>query len=362
MNEPPPSSDRELLALFAEDPEALAIVDAIYATQQPRADHRWIFRSTLLAAAVLVIAVVVATFTLSTSRAGIIEKALRALDSGQVVHLRLVDQRAAASIVELQSGASTPARFVLDEWISRNSDRLRTSVSINGLPVSASAFGRREEQDALRFVRDYHRALQQRTAHAARDARGLRVSFADGALGKVQVDLDQRYQPVLVRYPSGRRFSVTQLTAASTTLPRGSGSPPALGAASVSRAHTVELASLPATFAMHIPVRLAGRPLVRARLLKIRLGQRLVTAVDVIYGRGSAPLPEAYVRITLAAHPLSALGWSSWYRTSPGFAWLANEGLPTGFLRVGGMYASVQSPAGVGVVLASARKLAARAP
>src|SRR3954453_6147043 len=109
MRESKPMNDPELIELFRDDPEGLAVVDAIAATQRRR-DHTavWRTRPALLAAAVVIVAFIAGALSLSSSRAGTIQRALRAVSVGDVVHLRLVDQRSAAEVVDLRTGKKRP--------------------------------------------------------------------------------------------------------------------------------------------------------------------------------------------------------------------------------------------------------------
>src|SRR5690348_9965757 len=86
------SGDPELQDLFADDAEALAIVDAIRdtAAHPPRRKRPIVFGAI---AAVLITALAFATLTRNSSRAGVIERALTVLPANRVIHMVLEDER-----------------------------------------------------------------------------------------------------------------------------------------------------------------------------------------------------------------------------------------------------------------------------
>lgn len=360
--------DRELLELFGDDPEGLAIVDAIASTQRVR-DHRalWRSRPVLLAAVVVVVAIVAGALSLSASRAGTIQRAFKAVSAGDLLHLRLVDQRLAAEIVDLGSGERRPVHFTLDEWLNRTTGRLQTQASVQGVAVGGVGQGYvrlATGNDAPLFTRDYRVALATGRAHELRRASresGRVIAFNDRTGHIVRVILDSRYRPNLIRYASGRAFKVTVLPAGKAPdlrpRPAAHGDTP-----NVSAVRIIAGASVPASLSSRIPRTLAGLPLVRVRLFELRIGSATQAAVEATFGMGhGAQVPARYLRLTLAHRSVAAFGWAPWYQTSSRHAWLVREGLPTAFFVAGGIYESVGGKATTSVVVAAARRLSVAA-
>src|SRR5689334_14850891 len=108
--------DRELLELLADDPALLAIADAIAATGA-RSQRRRPPRRLLLAVVALVVAASVALIApWSTSRGGVVQKALAAVSSNSVLHVVLVSPLAGESTVNLKTGTSKPAVLRVEQW------------------------------------------------------------------------------------------------------------------------------------------------------------------------------------------------------------------------------------------------------
>lgn len=158
-----PIQDPELLELFQDEPELLAVVDAIAATQAP--GHRAVPRRLLLAAAAVgVVALVVVLLPFDLGDAGIEDRALAAVGDGRVVHLVATRVEPERAIVDLRSGAETPGVLALESWFDSESRDLRTATRREGQTV-ADTLARKGAAAGIDpvvegFVRGYREALE----------------------------------------------------------------------------------------------------------------------------------------------------------------------------------------------------------
>src|SRR5947209_9941708 len=131
------SVDNELLELFGDDPAALAIVDAIVATQRVgRPKSRRLIRAACVGAAVIGTAIAIGALTRSSSHAGVIDDALAAIPTDRVLRLSITDDAVAGKTVDLRSGRSRPVRHELTEWFDPRNGRLRVRDTLAGIRVS----------------------------------------------------------------------------------------------------------------------------------------------------------------------------------------------------------------------------------
>ena len=322
----------------------------------------------MLAAAVVLIAFLAGALSLAVSRAGTIQRALKAVSVGDVVHLRLIDARPIAEVVDLRTGSRRAVHFTIDEWLSRSTAKLRTRVTVRGQVVQVSRGSvNLLSNESLLFARNYRRALSQGRARSVAGASSVNahaIVFDDGGGKRVRIELDRRYRPLLIRYSSGQLFRVvgvgagraSDLRAPQTAVRRHE-------TASVAAARVVQRSSLTSPYAGRIPSVLAGLPLRRVRVLKLQsAGLGRERAVEATYGVGrGAQLPVHYLRLTVATRPLTAFGWSPWYVMGAGEAWLTREGLSTAFFSAAGLYEAVGGTAGDSAVLAAVERLSINA-
>jgi hypothetical protein len=158
-----PIQDPEILELFQDEPELLAVVDAIAATQAPR--RRAVPRRLLLAAAAIgVAALIFVLLPFELGDAGIEDRALAAVGDGRVVHLVATRVEPERAIVELRSGAETPGVLALESWFDSESRDLRTATRREGHTV-ADTLARKGAAEGIDpvvagFVRGYREALE----------------------------------------------------------------------------------------------------------------------------------------------------------------------------------------------------------
>lgn len=206
-------SDPEVLELFENEPELVAVVDAIAATQpQPNNVMRRAARIGL--AATLAIAAV-AVATLAPWRGdggGIEERALAAIGSGEVVHAVLTTRVPKdVLVIELTTGKRVEPTVELESWFDRRRSQVRTLMRRDGVVVdvvsssadAVSSAGLREVRkpgaagaSASMLVAKYREALETRSARIVRrETSGGRpiawLEFNTGAGQAQQVAVDE---------------------------------------------------------------------------------------------------------------------------------------------------------------------------
>jgi hypothetical protein len=346
-------TDPELIALFANDPEGLAVLDAIAATQS--AGRRRPIRRIALLAAVVAAGVVVAAVRLGDSRAGVIEKALRAVSMSDVVHLRLVDERVAAQVVDLRTGEIRSVHHTIDQWYSAAQGTRRTRDTLLGYVVSDSTTRVRDRQDTLAlgsFTSSYRAALRN---HSAVEVDGPRVdgrpaywlSLRDARGVLVRVAVDQRtFVPTFVDYPLDKRsFAVTEVGAARPGVLTAR--PGKIRRSLTGIVVSAKAVALIATQlrAIELPAAMIGLRAARVRTLRVASGGRDEGATEVVYSNAEtgSQLPSKYVRVVVSGRPFAAFGWAPWYIRPAGTALVIVGPQTYAFLTRTGSYISIES-------------------
>jgi hypothetical protein len=125
--------DRELVTLLADDPQLLAIADAVAATQKTR---RCVpARVLLLAAAILAAGSVALLGPWGEGGPSIVDEALAAMGSGPVIHAA-VEYSGDDALVELATGQSTPRVHRIEYWFDAERELLHTTLSTDGVKIT----------------------------------------------------------------------------------------------------------------------------------------------------------------------------------------------------------------------------------
>jgi hypothetical protein len=206
--------DREVVELLRDDPDLLALADAIVATQHADIRHGARVPWRLLAvAAVIVIAVVVAVAAPWHGHGnGLVDRALAAVGRGPVLHAVIETDVPRETAVNLSTGARRPVRQRLEYWYDAERRELRAVTSINGRvlddevlpPARLAATGAPPLDPALMgFVSAYRDALRSGQAHEAGRGTfdGRRVVWLrfDYRLFGERVGVDERtYRPIVI--------------------------------------------------------------------------------------------------------------------------------------------------------------------
>lgn len=205
----PTLADPEVLELLREEPELLAIADAIRATQkQPRRNWRppraGLLPMAAVAAATLV---VLALLPFRADDAGILERALAAVGTKPVIHLVASTESEEDTLVDLATGRKQPTSIEVETWIDRRTSLRKTITRRNGVVVAESvARGGVVQEPAIElFLSGYRSALAEGTARLAGEGtlEGRAVSFVEVQVpsGTVEVVLDhETYVPLHFRF------------------------------------------------------------------------------------------------------------------------------------------------------------------
>ena len=229
--------DVEVIELLADEPELLAIADAVSATQRkataPKRRGVLVRGAILLAAA---IAAIVAALALPQGHSeGVVGRALAAVGRGPIMHL-VTEQSSGTVYIDLSTGHRTTPVFWEELWVDRAGDRLHVVLSENGrvlgdllLPQDATS-GATSSPPNPAFVAlwtGYRAALKNGTAKLVgrgvvrgRPVYWLRfepapesASVPHPPVTQVAVDV-HTYKPVLFRtHSNGRHFDVRILLA-----------------------------------------------------------------------------------------------------------------------------------------------------
>ena len=185
--------DVEVIELLADEPELLAIADAVSATQRKAAApqrRRVVVRGAIVVAAAVaaVVAVLAAPQShsggvlggeLGNARAAILTRALAALGTGQIMHV-ISEGPAGTSYVDLKTGKRTPAVLSEELWTNRHGFRLHLVERVNGRVVADFRPGDRgfgvyagfRDPAFLALWTGYHAALGNKYAPAVLGGRG----------------------------------------------------------------------------------------------------------------------------------------------------------------------------------------------
>ncbi|HEY2776738.1 MAG TPA: hypothetical protein VGI77_02455 [Gaiellaceae bacterium] len=205
--------DREVVELLREDPDLLAIADAVVATQAPKpTSHAW----RLLAVAALVGAAIVLAIVAPWHGHGngLVGRALAAVGQGAVLHAVIESEVPNEKIVTLSSGRARPVPQSLEYWYAADRRLLRAISSVNG-GVVVDALVRQDRTEPLldpaltAFVSRYRAALK--SGEAREVGRGtfdgrsvVWLRFEYRVFGE-RVGIDaQTYRPVVIE-PLGPR-------------------------------------------------------------------------------------------------------------------------------------------------------------
>lgn len=237
--------DVEVIEVLADEPELLAIADAVAATQRKAAApkrRRFVVRGAILSAAAVATAVAVLAApqdhsgnVVGRAQASILDRALAAIGSGQIMHV-VSEGPAGTHYVDLKTGKRTPAVLREELWTNRHGRAVHLVVRVNGrvvgdLKPGDHDFGVYDGPGTPAFVAlwtGYRAALQNKHARALPGGRGtvdghsvywfrfpLWFNGRQTRLSQMEVAVDARtYKPILQRtYEHGRRFDTRILLA-----------------------------------------------------------------------------------------------------------------------------------------------------
>jgi hypothetical protein len=126
--------DAEVIELLADEPELLAIADAVSATQPKvatrRRRRRIVVRGGIVAAAAAAVIVAVLAAPRSSPPA-VLGRALAAIGDGRIMHV-VIESPSGMTYVNLKTGHRTAPIMRQELWVDRKGDRLHLVLSIGG--------------------------------------------------------------------------------------------------------------------------------------------------------------------------------------------------------------------------------------
>ena len=125
-------ADQEILDLFADEPELVAVVDAVAATQRRRA-RRGPLAVGAVVTAVAVAALVIVVVAPWHGSPGIVEQALAAVGSEPVVHAIVSSDLPQDERVNLATGSSWSVRVNIESWVDSEGDAVHALIRHDGL-------------------------------------------------------------------------------------------------------------------------------------------------------------------------------------------------------------------------------------
>ena len=128
---PPVRLDAEVIELLRDSPELLAIADAISATQAPPARRRPATRLAAVAA-VLGLAVALALVSPWSGRGSLVDRALAAIGSGEVIHVVQTAELPGQAVVDLRTGAESPVVATSELWFDGERGLFRSVQRTDG--------------------------------------------------------------------------------------------------------------------------------------------------------------------------------------------------------------------------------------
>lgn len=195
-------ADREVAEMFADEPELVAIVDAIAQsgpTKEERHAHSRVRdrRALAFAAALGVGVTALLFFPWRGERLGLIERAAAAVSEGAVVHARVSRQTDDEVTVVLRTGQEVPGLIGIETWYDEQLQRLRTQTFRNGVAVadevSRSQSGRFSGPDpaVTLFATRYRQSLDAGRAEVIDRAARPQLLIAVAAASRQLVTLDE---------------------------------------------------------------------------------------------------------------------------------------------------------------------------
>jgi hypothetical protein len=196
--------DPEVIELLADEPELLAIADAIAATFGRVRRPHWHGRGAIALAAVVGALALALAAPWSTSRGGVVEKkALAALETNEVLHVVLVSEVSGASTIDLATGKARPAVLRVEEWFdaTRSLKSYRTTrlgAHEDFLQTKAGTWSSTGPVATCAWI----------AAHPAKAAK-LRVSCPQTSAGRLK-EPTPAVEPSLMKFLTGYRAALRE--------------------------------------------------------------------------------------------------------------------------------------------------------
>jgi hypothetical protein len=362
--------DPELLELFADEPELIAVVDAIAQTQ--RGPRKWPSRVGALGAALaIVVALALVAPSWRGNDASLVAQALAAVDEAPVLHVVAERHDTSTELIDLDAGSARPVLIQVETWYDEDSGRLRTVTRRQGQVVSdldevggpAQTVG---AAPAAAFTRGYRKSLERSARGEGVDEKRRVLELSIPGAGEYDVSLNDAALPS--RFVDRASGSAWRIATVQTIGYRTAYFEPDRGA----RASAGAVASSERATAKTAATRLRDMWWLGPRYDSMRLGKVTVehlsrtgtahTTIGVRLLYGSSLLTDGVeIREARSAEP--AYGFNGGLTLSfdpvplPGTAIVARppgaQGIWVAQLRVGGMYVTLRAARREAVVRAA---------
>jgi hypothetical protein len=302
--------DPEILEVLHDEPELLALADAVAETQRParsRRARRMVPRAIAVAGVAAAILVAVLLAPGGNGNHAILGRALAAIGNGRVLHL-VMQTRTGTVLVDLTSGRRTVETAQIESWTDRNFQRDHLVMRVRGhvadllLPEDRKKGGMVGAVDPAfaalwtgyrRSLANGDAKLERKGIVAGRPVYWLRFPSFDHGRAGTEVAIDRRtYKPVLVRSHYSRVSSPDFHVLTAETIPfRASdfkrvgvsllGDTVSGGSGSVAPGSEHVTLKAPWLTPGH---RIAGLELTEVNRLTESAGGRTVAGIELVYG------------------------------------------------------------------------------
>lgn len=350
--------DDELLQQFREEPELLAIADAIQATHVRR-KRRTPFTLVAVAAAVAAVAATAVVVT-DVSEASVVDDARNAIVDAESLEIVTLQSLQNDFVVDLRSGAREPSRIETAAWLDAASGKVTVAERRNGELVDVHSDG---SVLAARFAAAYRDALLRGSVTEVSEATRS-FEIISGQL-KARVVLGKDDLPRAFTPAGGRTIEIAQFsTGTAEPSPRLRDRSGAAVAAVISRTQTtVERSARETGLRVLAPAELAGLPRRAVTLERLaaqtRDGTFVGSGVTVRYSHGARDLAVHQARFPSPAYGFSrglTAGGNPVPR-APKLDLRIENGVARGQFRLGAAFVTVAA-AEPDLVTAAARDLA----
>jgi hypothetical protein len=386
--------DPEVLDVLRDEPELLALADAVADTQRTQARHRRLLAPRLAAVGAVAagIAAAVLLWPSAGGNNGVLGRALAAIGDGPVFHL-LMEAPTGEVLVNLESGRRVEPTMQIESWSDRDFKRAHLVYRLRGaagdvlFPEDASQPGTTVgavDPAYAAFWTGYREALANGDAKLegedAVDGRAvywLQFPSVDRGRPGTEVAIDRRtYKPVVIRNSGfgGRHFDMRVLVAEATPYRASDFKRVGVGLFdSFSSSGSASSGSGEASTTVTAPWLTAGQRVAGLKLSSVESSTtttddgKTIDGVTLIYGKGEGLFPEpgpgglTIEELSQQDDPLTwkhiPRGWISIQEGASGSDSKSAHATWTGMLAKHGIYATISTGAGEDAVLEAARAL-----
>lgn len=370
--------DPELVELFADDSESLAIVDAIAVTQKRRCQPTSGRRLATIGATVFGVAIAVGALTHAGPRAGVIERARQALPRNRAIELVIETPQADSASVNLHTGETSPIFHTISEWYDPTLRLYRLRDAVGGITVSDVRSRAMNLQPVAtftgltltQFLRTYDRLLQDArnkdvSATRVGGERAYVIRFsAREVLESVTVSA-HTFRPIVITARDGNHLRRLRVLAARVVSTIGADLRPVRRALSSKPSSVATVTAQKATGAgLKTATTLSGASAGLASVREFHFTDG-TTGGEFLYSQAHSrrnALPDRFIKVQESTKPEPSFGWTAidtmLVRDSTAAVIQRSGTILTAFVRGRGRFFRVMTSEGRQVLLGAGRRLA----